>query len=62
MFTLSKTKTDRVLIHGDFHHYNLFFDNHSKVSGIIDWDLVHHMPPAYEISFAWLACTCLIWM
>lgn len=47
-----KTKTERVLIHGDFHHYNLFFDNHSKVSGIIDWDLVQYMPPAYEIARA----------
>ncbi|NVN83988.1 MULTISPECIES: phosphotransferase enzyme family protein [unclassified Vibrio] len=43
-------KTERVLIHGDFHHYNLFFDKCSKVSGIIDWDLVQYMPPAYEIA------------
>ena len=47
-----QTKTERVLIHGDFHHYNLFFDNRSKVSGIIDWDLVQYMPPAYEIARA----------
>ena len=47
-----QTKTERVLIHGDFHHYNLFFDNRSKVSGIIDWDLVQYMPPAYEMARA----------
>ena len=34
-----ETKTERILIHGDFHHYNLFFDKRSKVSGIIDWGL-----------------------
>jgi Ser/Thr protein kinase RdoA (MazF antagonist) len=31
--------TSRQLIHGDFHHFNVFFDSSGAVSDIIDWDL-----------------------
>lgn len=44
--------TKRILVHGDYHHYNLFFDKNKQVSGIIDWDLLQYMPPAYEIARA----------
>lgn len=37
------------LIHGDYHHYNVFFDGSNQVSGIIDWDLVGRMPLGYEV-------------
>ncbi|MEZ8631334.1 phosphotransferase enzyme family protein [Vibrio lentus] len=47
-----ETKTERTLIHGDYHHFNIFFDERSRVSGIIDWDLIQYMPPAYEIARA----------
>ncbi|SBS26092.1 Homoserine kinase [Marinomonas spartinae] len=45
-------KTQTTLIHGDYHHFNVFFDAQSKVSGVIDWDLLQNMPPAYEIARA----------
>ncbi|HFC9432898.1 TPA: phosphotransferase, partial [Vibrio cholerae] len=32
--------TSRQLIHGDFHHFNVFFDSNCTVSDVIDWDLV----------------------
>ncbi|WP_074212722.1 phosphotransferase enzyme family protein [Salinivibrio sp. ES.052] len=41
--------TQRQLIHGDYHQANLFFDRHSAVSGLIDWDLLQNMPPAYDV-------------
>lgn len=44
--------TSRQLIHGDFHHFNVFFDSKGAVSDIIDWDLVQNMPPSYEIARA----------
>ncbi|MCM0149819.1 phosphotransferase enzyme family protein [Photobacterium galatheae] len=47
-----RPKTQRTLIHGDYHHYNLFFDQQSNVCGIIDWDLLQNMPRAYEIARA----------
>ena len=44
--------TSRQLIHGDFHHFNVFFDSNCTVSDVIDWDLVQNMPPAYELARA----------
>lgn len=44
--------TQRSLIHGDYHHFNLFFDEQDNVSGVIDWDLLQYMPPAYEVARA----------
>ncbi|WP_159737513.1 phosphotransferase [Vibrio atypicus] len=49
-----QTRTPRCLIHGDFHQYNLFFDEGENVVGIIDWDLVQQMPSSYEIARACL--------
>ena len=43
-------ESPRGLIHGDYHHYNVFFDSHNKVSGIIDWDQVQKMPLGYEVA------------
>lgn len=42
--------TSRQLIHGDFHHFNVFFDLNGAVSDVIDWDLVQNMPPGYEVA------------
>ncbi|NAW86632.1 phosphotransferase enzyme family protein [Photobacterium halotolerans] len=44
--------TTKQLIHGDFHHFNVFFDSHCAVSDVIDWDLVQNMPPGYEVARA----------
>ncbi|EGQ9294203.1 TPA: phosphotransferase [Vibrio vulnificus] len=44
--------TSRQLIHGDFHHFNVFFDLNGAVSDVIDWDLVQNMPPGYEVARA----------
>lgn len=44
--------TSRQLIHGDFHHFNVFFDSNCTVSDVIDWDLVQNMPPGYELARA----------
>lgn len=44
--------TSRQLIHGDFHHFNVFFDLNGAVSDVIDWDLVQNMPPSYEVARA----------
>ncbi|EHR5466319.1 phosphotransferase [Vibrio parahaemolyticus] len=44
--------TSRQLIHGDFHHFNVFFDSNCTVSNVIDWDLVQNMPPGYELARA----------
>ncbi|MDP2575991.1 phosphotransferase [Vibrio penaeicida] len=42
--------TSRQLIHGDFHHFNVFFAPNCAVSDVIDWDLVQNMPPGYELA------------
>tara|TARA_Y100000588_G_scaffold385637_1_gene479419 strand:- start:1120 stop:2100 length:981 start_codon:yes stop_codon:yes gene_type:complete len=44
--------TQRQLIHGDYHHFNVFFDTDGTVSDVIDWDLLQNMPPAYELARA----------
>ncbi|EGR2558794.1 homoserine kinase [Vibrio alginolyticus] len=44
--------TSRQLIHGDFHHFNVFFDLNGAVSDVIDWDLVQNMPSGYEVARA----------
>ncbi|CAH1530254.1 Homoserine kinase [Vibrio owensii] len=44
--------TSRQLIHGDYHHFNVFFDSNQAVSDVIDWDLVQNMPPAYKLARA----------
>ena len=41
--------TRKIPVHGDFHHFNVFFDECAKVSGVIDWDLLQLMPPSYDI-------------
>lgn len=37
------------IIHGDYHHHNLFFNKMGEVSGILDWDTTMLMPRAYEV-------------
>ncbi|EOW6613077.1 phosphotransferase [Vibrio fluvialis] len=44
--------TEEQVIHGDFHHYNLFFGKDGQVSEVIDWDLAQRMPVGYEIARA----------
>jgi len=39
------------VIHGDYHHANLFFRG-TEVTGVIDWDTAAVMPRAFEIARA----------
>lgn len=44
--------TSRQLIHGDSHHFNVFFDFNCTVSDVIDRDLVQNIPTGYELPRA----------
>lgn len=37
------------MIHGDYHSYNLFFDDTDHVSYVFDWEKVAYAPRAYEL-------------
>ncbi|MEZ8330355.1 phosphotransferase enzyme family protein [Vibrio splendidus] len=44
--------TSMQLIHGDFHHFNVFFASNCAVSNVIDWDLIQNMPAGYDVARA----------